>query len=124
MKKEPTPEISSRLKKEKNLWIATVRPNTKPHLVPVWFIWDKINFYICISGKSVKYENIVQNGAVSLSLEDGSAPVICEGIAEVIERPWPEPVLLDFKRKYDWDIRTDKEYDALVRIHPINWLSW
>lgn len=122
--KEHTSEIISRLDEEKNIWIATVRPNAKPHLVPVWFVWHEEAFYICISSQSVKYNNIAQNGAVSLSLEDGSTPVICEGTAEVVERPWPEEIIRKFKRKYDWEIHTDKEYDALLRLLPQKWLMW
>jgi hypothetical protein len=92
--------------------------------VPVWFVWNAGGFYICISSTSVKYLNLLQNNAVSLSLEDGSRAVICEGAAEALERPWPETVINDFKRKYDWEIETDEEYDALVRITPKKWLVW
>jgi hypothetical protein len=122
--KEPPPEIISRLEEEQNIWIATVRPNGKPHLVPVWFVWHAEFFHICISSQSVKYNNIVKNGAVSLSLEDGSAPVICEGDAEPVTRPWPEGVIRAFKQKYDWQIDTDEEYDALIQILPKKWLNW
>jgi hypothetical protein len=122
--KNPNAEITSRLKGEKNIWIATVRPNGKPHLVPVWFVWQDSSLYICISSTSVKYLNIAKNKAVSLSLEDGSTPVICEGIAEPVSRPWPRDIIHAFKGKYDWQIDTDEEYDALVQILPEKWLSW
>lgn len=122
--KAPTPEIISQLEKEKNIWIATVRPDGRPHLVPVWFVWQEGEFYSCISSTSVKYKNILLNGVVSLALEDGSTPVICEGAAQVVERPWPEEIVQEYKRKYDWEINTDAEYDALVRILPKKWLVW
>lgn len=122
--KVPAPEIISRLEKEKNIWLATMRPDGRPHLVPVWFVWQKSEFFICVSSTSVKYKNIVQNGAVSLALEDGSTPVICEGGAVVVERPWPGEINQEYKRKYDWEINTNTEYDALLRILPQKWLNW
>jgi hypothetical protein len=122
--KEITAGIISRLEKEKNIWIASVRPNSKPHLVPIWFIWADQVFNICIYSQSVKYLNIAENSSVVLSLEDGSTPVICEGSAEVLPRPWPENIVRLFKQKYDWEIETDEEYDALLRITPVKWLTW
>ena len=122
--KKPSTEIFARLDDEKNIWLASVRPDLKPHLVPVWFIWDDQTFYMCIYSKSVKFLNIAQNGLVSIALENGSTPVICEGLTERLARPWPENIVKQFKEKYDWDIETDKEYDELVRISPQKWLIW
>lgn len=122
--KKPSAEMFAQLDEEKNIWLATVRPDLKPHLVPVWFIWDDEIFYICIYNKSVKFLNIAQNELVSVALENGTDPVICEGFAERMDRPWPEKIVKLFKKKYDWDIRTDKEYDELIRISPQKWLLW
>ncbi len=117
-------EVLARLKVEKNIWLASVRPDLKPHLVPIWFIWEDNELFICIYSGSVKFLNISHNALVSLSLENGSSPVICEGVSERIERPWPEKIVRQFKEKYDWDIETDKEYDELIRISPKKWLYW
>jgi PPOX class probable F420-dependent enzyme len=122
----PPPEIQPRLDTETNIWLATVRPDGRPHLVPVWFAWPAGNgkLYVCIEASSVKARNLGQNPQVSLTLENGSQPVICEGIAAVVPQPWPEPVVAIFKAKYDWDITTDGRYDTLVEITPVKWLSW
>ncbi len=117
-------EFSVRLSPEKNIWIATVRQDGRPHLTPVWFILSSGKFIICISERSVKAKNLVKNRAVSLALEDGSSPVICEGEAEEIQAPWPEEIVEKFKTKYDWDITTDHEYDLLIGIKPTKWLHW
>ena len=47
-----------RLLTEKNIWLATVRPDGRPHLVPIWFISLNEKVYICTEGKSVKIKNI------------------------------------------------------------------
>jgi hypothetical protein len=122
--KKPTPEIIARLNKEENIWLASVRPNSKPHLVPVWFIWNDETLFICISSESVKFKNISQNAQVSISLEDGNTPVICEGLSERITRPWSANIVKQFKIKYDWNIETDQEYNQLISISPQKWLYW
>ena len=113
-----------RLMKEKNIWIATVRKNSHPHLVPIWFVWVSERFFICIGKNSVKAQNILQNPRVCLSLEDGSNVLICEGTAEEILMPWPNTVWEAFNSKYDWDIIADRDYDLLLCINPRKWLSW
>jgi len=117
-------EVRHRLATEANIWIATVRPEARPHLVPVWFAWHDNKFYVCIEAGSVKARNLGPNPRVSLALENGSKPVICEGTAAIVSWPWPEPVVAIFQAKYDWDITTDGRYDTLVKITPVKWLSW
>jgi hypothetical protein len=118
------PEINKRLTDSSNIWLATVRPDLRPHLVPVWFIHWNDRFFLCIEPGSVKSNNLTGNPAVVLALEDGSKPIICEGFASAVENPWPEEVIGMFKGKYDWDIRADEQYSLLVRIKPLKWLSW
>ena len=113
-----------RLEKEKNIWLATVRPSGRPHLVPVWFVFDTGYFYICIHSESVKGKNLRANPLASLSLEDGAKALICEGKAEILPQPWPQEIVEKFKGKYNWDIVEDKEYDQLNRIQPEKWLKW
>ncbi len=114
-----------RLEKERNIWLATVRPgNGRPHMVPVWFAWHNEQVFICIQPGSVKAKNMAANPQVALSLEDGSNVVICEGETAVISTPYPEPVIAIFKKKYDWDITTDEDYGLLLAIEPKKWMTW
>lgn len=113
-----------KLEIEKNIWIASVRPDGRPHLVPVWFAWYGGKLYLCIERWSIKGRNLVTNPQVSLALEDGSQPLIIEGRVEEVVRPWPAAVLAIFKHKYDWEIATDERYDQLVEVTPERWLSW
>ena len=119
-----TKTMLERLKGERNIWLATIRPTRHPHLVPVWFVYHQDQFFICINSDSVKGKNLRDNPQVALSLEDGSKPIICEGEAEVVSEPWPREIVSKFKQKYDWDIVEDKDYDQLNRIKPQKWLGW
>jgi hypothetical protein len=120
----PPTQAQSRLESEANIWLATVRPDGRPHLTPVWFAWHNGKVYACIEAGSVKARNISQNPRVSLALENGSQPVIGEGVAVLLSPPWPEAVAAIFKAKYDWDITADGQYDTLVEVTPAKWLSW
>ena len=119
-----SPETLQRLETEANLWLATVRSDGRPHLTPVWFAWHAEKIYACIQAGSVKTRNLAQNPLVALSLEDGSHPLIGEGTVAFVAEPWPEAVAAIFRRKYDWDIFTDSDYDRLLEISPVKWLSW
>lgn len=118
----PPAATAARLEAEQIIWLASVRPTGRPHLVPLWFVWTGGSIYLCVAGNSVKVRNIVDNPAVSLALESGRAPIVVEGHATLLARPWPEEVVLTFQRKYDWTITTDVEYDTLVGVRPQRWL--
>jgi hypothetical protein len=104
--------------------MATTRSDGRPHLVPVWFVWNRGSFYLCVESASVKARNIQSQPRVSLALEDGSRPVICEGAAAAVPVPWPTEIVHAFKKKYDWDISPEDQYGRLIRVRPTRWLGW
>ena len=103
-----------RLATAKNVWLATVKPDGRPHLVPVWFVVLDERWYFVTAPKSVKARNLQKNAHVALALEDGSSPHIVEGQAAVVE-PSAEVIEL-FKQKYDWDITTDSQYPQMFEV--------
>ncbi len=113
------PQIERRLQSEQNLWLATVRPNGTPHLVPIWFVWVAGKIYLCTGADSVKVRNLQQNPRVSLALEDGSRPIVIEGWARFAPIGQAEAaVVAEFQRKYDWDITSDDMYTQVIEIEP------
>ena len=116
--------MDSRLETAKNIWLATVKPNGQPHLIPIWFVWVNDHAYVCTPRKSVKARNIARNPHVTFSLEDGNQPRIAVGKAQILTSPFPQDVIEAFKTKFDWDISTDSSYDALIEIEVSRWLAW
>ncbi|HUP76405.1 MAG TPA: pyridoxamine 5'-phosphate oxidase family protein [Acidimicrobiales bacterium] len=114
----------ARLRDEPNLWLATARPDGRPHLTPIWFVFVDGRFYVCTTSKAVKTRNVTTNGTASVSLESGNQPMIAEGVARVIERPYPQAVAAEFLRKFDWDLDSEPEYDVLIEVTPTRWLRW
>lgn len=119
-----TQEMIARLEKQQNIWFSSVRPDGRPHLAPVWFVWHEGKIYIGTDPRSVKIRNIRGNARVALALEDGEHPVICEGSARLLEKPYPEPLLAIFFQKYEWDVTADEQYNTVVEITPEKWLAW
>lgn len=111
------PNDLMRLENARNLWLATVRPNGAPHLVPIWFVWLDGKAYLCTALKSAKARNIRQNPRVAFALEDGDDPVLIEGTARILEDK-TSAIVEAFQKKFDWDIRGDKTYNAVIEITP------
>jgi PPOX class probable F420-dependent enzyme len=57
-----------RLQNDIIIWLSTVRPDGRPHLVPVWFLWDGQTILI-FSKPDQKIRNLRQNPAVMLGLD-------------------------------------------------------
>lgn len=111
-------KTEQRLQTEHNIWLATVRSNGRPHLVPIWFVWVDRKLYVCTGAGSVKARNVLDNPQVTASLENGNQPVVIEGQAKPIEYA-PTLVVEAFRRKYDWNIETDNTYDQVIEIEPL-----
>ena len=111
------PQIERRLQTEQNLWLATVRPDGRPHLLPIWFVWVADKIYLCTGADSVKVRNLKQNPRVSLALEDGTHPIVIEGLARPIGQAGVA-IIAEFQRKYGWDITSDDTYTQVIEIEP------
>ncbi len=122
--KELSEDIIARLESQQNIWFGSVRADGRPHLAPVWFVWHARKIYIGTDPKSVKSRNIRRDGRVVLALEDGTHPVICEGRARPVEKPWPEPLLAAFFKKYEWDMNKEEQYNEVIEITPEKWMFW
>jgi F420H(2)-dependent biliverdin reductase len=115
---------SQRLESESNIWLATTRPDGRPHLVPVWFAWLDGEFYILTPGSTVKARNLIANPHASIALENGNQPMIAECIARRLDTPYVPELTTAFWTKYEWDITHDGEYNAMFALKPIKWLTW
>jgi len=75
-------EVNVRLEEAAHYWIATSRPDGRPHMVPRWGAWINNRLFYDGSPDTVHARNVRQNSACSMHVGDGVKSVIVEGYAE------------------------------------------
>jgi PPOX class probable F420-dependent enzyme len=80
----PWEEVEAQLAKSRNYWIATTRPDGKPHAMPVWGVWMNGAVIFGTDKNSRKARNIVRQPEVVVHLESGDDVVIMEGVARLV----------------------------------------
>lgn len=75
------------LRQEIIIWLGTTRPDGRPHMVPVWFLWEAETGSVLVFSKpDVKVNNLKHNNKVSLGISDptGHEVVLLEGEATLL----------------------------------------
>jgi hypothetical protein len=114
-----------RLREEPSVWLATVKPNSTAHLIPVWAVLHNDDrLFIGTGGASQKVRNILAHGSAAVSLPDPNDVLIVEGEAAIMTvDETPPEVLAAFQAKYGWDVRDDADYVlAVVTLQKV--LAW
>ena len=81
------PDVEARLVGATTYWLATVRPDGRPHVVPRWGVWLDGRFWYDGSPATRHARNLATNPACSLNLEDGARAVIVEGESAATRAP-------------------------------------
>lgn len=125
--------VDERLRKEPIIWLSTVRPDGRPHMIPVWFFWDGEAITIYSQPNNQKMRNLRQNTNVTLALNtDGDDVVIVEGKAELLGKSAQTMNNPAYVEKYDTlikDMKSDPEemaaaYSEVIRVTPTRFISW
>ena len=92
-----------RLSDGHNYWIATTRPDGRPHAMPVWGVWFDNRFYFSTGEQSRKARNIVENPQCVVGTERGTDAIVVEGTAELITDEAVRKRFAEFySEKYQW----------------------
>ncbi len=82
-------EIEAYLAEPHVAQLATVRPDGRPHMAPVWFVAEDRRVLVMAHANAVKLRNIRQNPAVALSVATDQRPykyVVLEGEGRITGR--------------------------------------
>jgi PPOX class probable F420-dependent enzyme len=113
-----------RLTTSHDYWIATVRPDGRPHLMPVWAVWDGAALWWSSSLGSSKARNLAADGRCSIATDNAWEPVVVEGVAELVTEPDALARFIGLENeKYgtDYDVDfLDPAVNATFRVSP----SW
>jgi hypothetical protein len=80
---QPWSHAQKRLEVARNFWLATVRPDGRPHVTPVWGVWLDGALYIGGGSTARWARNLAEQPSAAIHLESGDDVVILEG--EVVE---------------------------------------
>jgi nitroimidazol reductase NimA-like FMN-containing flavoprotein (pyridoxamine 5'-phosphate oxidase superfamily) len=108
-----------RLSESHNYWIATSRPDGRPHLMVIWGLWRDGAFYFSTGGQSRKARNLEHDAHCVIGTEHAAEAVVVEGKAEkVADVALLKTLLSLYQRKYDYDM-SSMETDILNLEEPI-----
>jgi PPOX class probable F420-dependent enzyme len=127
--------IDQRLRTEPIIWLATTRPDGRPHNVPVWFWWNGATVLIFSQPDKQKVRNLRHSPHVILALDtrdEGEDVVIIEGIAELVDQPTSELMPPAFSTKYaalferlgSNPAKMAAEYRQPIRVTPTKFNAW
>ncbi len=104
------------MSKAQNYWVATSRPDGRPHVMPVWGVWLDDSFYFSTGRRSRKFHNLAVNPNCVVCPEGAQEAVILEGVArEVRESSLRRRFVDAYKKKYDWDMGESEDLIYSVR---------
>jgi PPOX class probable F420-dependent enzyme len=83
----PWERVERRLRNAETYWLATTRPDGRPHTMPVHGLWQDRAFWFATDRGSVKGRNLARNPDAAVHLESAGDVVIVEGRAGVVEDP-------------------------------------
>jgi PPOX class probable F420-dependent enzyme len=121
-----------RLRKDFIIWFGTVRPDGRPHMVPVWFLWDGASLLV-FSKPDQKIRNLKNDPRVMLALDDtdrGEDVILIEGEAALLEPGDLDTTLPAYAEKYAAKFEQHKwtaeqmaeEYTQAIRITPTRFM--
>ena len=73
-----------RLARSHDYWLASASHDGEPHLMPVWAVWMGDALWFSCGNDSRKTRNLRADGRCSLATDDAAAPVVVQGVAEVV----------------------------------------
>lgn len=79
--------VQDRLVAATHYWLATVRPDGRPHVVPRWGVWLDGRFWYDGADTTVHARNLTVHPACALHLESGREAVIVEGTSQPTRAP-------------------------------------
>jgi PPOX class probable F420-dependent enzyme len=125
--------IDRRLRTEPIIWLVTSSATGRPHMVPMWFLWDGRMILLFSLPNTRKLRNIAANSSVVLALEaanQGYDVVIVEGRGTFSDDPLINGAMPAFVEKYvsvprrwppeEWA----QKFSRTIQVTPTKLTAW
>ena len=127
--------VDALLDRETVVWLSSVRPDGRPHLIPIWFWWDGDAVLFASKPEACKVANLRANADCMLAIGDPDADfdvALIEARAELAPMATKDLLAAGLLAKYR--DRMDvagltpttfaDTYSQVIRIFPTRWLPW
>lgn len=123
------PDVVERLRTATGYWLATVTPDGRPHVVPIWGVLVGDDLYLETGApETIKNRNLAVHPEIAVHLDDVDDVVLVRGRATLAAPDADLGAVLAaaFGKKYhgyepgptDWD------GGGLIRVEPVTLLAW
>jgi nitroimidazol reductase NimA-like FMN-containing flavoprotein (pyridoxamine 5'-phosphate oxidase superfamily) len=118
--------VDTRLAEALHYWLATVRPDGRPHAVPLDGLWLDAKWYFGGSPRTVKHRNLLANPRATLHLEDAASAVIVEGACQVItpDAETAEHLSQSSRAKYGYGPSPSVYLEGVWQLQPTRVMAW
>ncbi len=110
--------VSDGLTRAKSFWLATVRPDGRPHLRPLICVWLDDALHVCSNPAARKAKNVAAGSAAAIGTSCEKFDVVVEGpAARVTDVAALRRIAAALRDKYSWPVTErdgalDAEYAA------------
>ncbi len=107
--------LSDFLAEPRNIIVAGIKRDGRPHLSPNLFFWDGKRFFISTTRVRVKYKIFSRDPRVELIVDDpdGHRYARISGTVEILEDVASNlPMDRAIREKHGWSVGTDEEFAA------------
>lgn len=131
----PRPSIQYALERSEVIWLSSVRPDRRPHVLPMWFSWDGESIKVFSKPHAQKVRNLRLDPSVMVAIGEPGIDFdveLIDATAELESASTAELLPPEFVAKYrqlmaDGQV-TPEEYAEVysqpITIRPQRWLDW
>lgn len=121
----PWSHVVERLERSRNYWLATTRPDGRPHVTPLWGVWVDDALYFDGHPATRWARNLAANPAASVHLESGEDVVILEGAVEDLttDADTAARIIAAWDSKYG-RLHPSPAGSGILRLRPVAARAW
>src|SRR6186713_682729 len=79
--------VEALVRSTRSMVLSTVRPDGRPHAMPIWFWWDDGRLYFITARTTQKARNLADQPWVVAHFGDGDDVLFAEGRAAIVADP-------------------------------------
>jgi PPOX class probable F420-dependent enzyme len=118
--------VTEEMTKSRSYWVVTVRPDGRPHAMPVWGVWLDDTLFFSTGSASVKARNLAADPRLVVHLESGDDAVILEGEAarESLAPETHSRLVEAYAAKYDMKPEDLPDAEGWYTLRPATAFAW